>query len=34
VFRLLHVGKENGEVNDPRHVGIAKLNATGDLKGL
>jgi hypothetical protein len=34
VFRLLHVGKENGEVNDPRHVGIAKLNATSDLKGL
>lgn len=34
VFRLLHVREEDGEVDDPRHIGIAKLNATGDLKGL
>jgi len=34
MLRLLHVGEEYGEVNDPRHIGIAKLYATSDLKRL
>jgi hypothetical protein len=34
VLRLFHVGEEDGEVDDPRHIGIAELDATGDLKGL